>query len=295
MNGRQRTALISGANSGIGYELTKRLLQEDWNVIALIRSDFADTDSQIVRALAQQQLRVYKADLSDYTSLQHALHEINQCEPQIDVLFNNAAAAISGIRHSPQGREMHFEVNTVVPYIVLMELKPLLLKGDLKTVVNISSNALLFVKQFDLETLQHPTRYIPLSGPYGASKLGLSLWTQALAPQLLAEGIEIRSVNPGGNKTKMTERTSMPKWLLLIRHLFFSHPSVGAGRVYDAAFGRWRGTTGIFINNGKATPFKFSGQGRAVLEAVNQIYQEAFLSQLEQPLESSLKLAIRSL
>ncbi len=81
------------------------------------------------------------------------------------MLFNNAAAAVGGITHSPQGREMHFEVNTVVPYIILMELKPLLEQGSLKTVINTSSNAPLTVRQFTPETLQRPTRYKAIVGP----------------------------------------------------------------------------------------------------------------------------------
>ncbi len=151
------------------------------------------------------------------------------------MLFNNAAAAVGGIVSSPQGREMHFEVNTVVPYIILMELKPLLEQGSLKTVINTSSNALLYIRQFTLETLQRPTAYKAITGPYGASKLALSLWTEELAPALLADGIEIRSACPGANKTKMTSSKHFPKWLLLIRNLFFHPPSEGAARLYNAA------------------------------------------------------------
>lgn len=274
----RQTALISGANSGVGLELTRRLLSEGWDVLALIRSDFAADEPQIASARAAGRLRVYRADLSDFASLRGALQAIRTREARIDVLFNNAAASAGRIEHSPQRRELHFEVNTVVPYITLMELKPLLAGGALKTVVNTSSNALLFVKQFDLELLERPRRYKPISGPYGASKLGLSLWSRELAPALQAEGIEIRSVNPGANKTKMTAGAGMPKWLLLLRHLFFAHPSVGAGRIYDVAVGPWRGQSGVFVNNGKATPLTFAQQGPLVLERVRTIYEREFLN-----------------
>lgn len=274
----RQTALISGANSGVGLELTRRLLSEGWDVLALIRSDFAADEPQIAPARAAGRLRVYQADLSDFSSLRGALQAIKARETQIDVLFNNAGAAPGAIRHSPQGHELHFEVNTVAPYIILMELKPLLARGALKTVVNTSSNALFFVKQFDLKLLEHPREYKPLRGPYGASKLGLSLWSQELAPALRAEGIEIRSVNPGANKTKMTAGEGMPKWLLPIRNLFFAHPSVGAGRLYDVAVGPWRGQTGIFVDGGKVAPFKFAQQGPPVLARVRTIYEQEFLN-----------------
>lgn len=271
------TALVTGANSGVGLELTKRLLTEHWAVIALVRSDFPANEPMIMHAQANGQLRVYKADVSDFVSLNHALHAIREREDRVDLLFNNAGTATDGIQQSPQGRELHFEVNTVVPYILAMTVHPLLAKGTLKTIINTSSNALLYVKHFDLNVLEHPPTYRPLTGPYGASKLGLSLWTQALAPMLAADGMEIRSVNPGGNKTKMTGGATAPMWMRLLHALFFSPPSVGAARIYDVALGAWRGKTGIFVHNGKATPVPFAQHGPTVLTKVQAIYEQEFL------------------
>ena len=46
-NQRENIALITGANAGIGLELTRKLLAEDWQVIALNRSDFPADDMKI--------------------------------------------------------------------------------------------------------------------------------------------------------------------------------------------------------------------------------------------------------
>jgi NAD(P)-dependent dehydrogenase (short-subunit alcohol dehydrogenase family) len=289
------TALITGANSGIGLELTQKLLSEEWEVIALIRSDFPDGNPLISTAKQNGRLRVYHADLSDSTSLRQALADITSHEQHIDVLFNNAADPTMGIRYSPQGREIHFEVNTVVPYIITMEMQPLLLKGALKTVINTSSNAMLYVKDFDLDLLTHPTSYRAVIGPYGKSKLGLSLWTHALAPTLANKGIEIRSMNPGANKTKMTGRAKAPLWMRLLRPLIFSHPSVGAGRLYDVALGRWRGQSGIFVNGGKAVAIPFIALEQDVLAMVHTIYAQEFLgTQRGRSIELSLPLLHKS-
>lgn len=148
-----RVALITGASSGIGLELTKRLLSEGWQVLALIRSAFPSDDSLVQEGLRSQQLRVYTADLSDFTDLQTSLDQIKKHEDHIDLLFNNAGVSFGELSYSKQGREMHFEVNSVVPYIILMEMKELLEKGNLKTVINTSSNALLYLKQFDYNAL----------------------------------------------------------------------------------------------------------------------------------------------
>ncbi|WP_438351059.1 hypothetical protein ACP8HI_10675 [Paenibacillus sp. FA6] len=159
-----------------------------------------------------------------------------------------------------------------------MELRELVLKGEMRTIVNTSSNALLSVKRFELETLEKPTEFKKLLGGYASTKLALSLWTQVAAQTTSAEGIEIRSVCPGPNKTPMSGSSGMPIWLIPLRHLFFSHPSKGAAHLYEAAFGENRGEMGVFINKGKITPIKFMQESRTVLEKVDSIYKLEFLN-----------------
>ena len=98
------------------------------------------------------------------------------------MLFNNAGVSFGELSYSQQGREMHFEVNSIVPYLELKEL----LKARFKTVINTSSNALLYLKEFD-QNLGVPCRV--QEADYAASKLALSLWTQEIAPSMQADGI----------------------------------------------------------------------------------------------------------
>lgn len=273
-----KTTLVTGANSGVGLALTRRLLAEGADVIALIRSDFPAGDAAITQAREQGRLRIYRADLADFDALRRALRDIQAHEAKIDILFNNAGVAVPGIEHTPRGHERHFETNAVAPYIIAAELRPLLARGELKTIVNTSSNAQLFLRRFDPHLMEHPTSYRPIIGPYGASKLALSLWTQALAPELQAEGIAIRSVCPGPNRTKMTSGKGMPFLLRLLRNALFVEPEEGARRTLDAAIGPHRGEVGVFINKGKARDVRFAQHGEAVLRRVQQIYQRDFVA-----------------
>lgn len=271
-------AAITGANAGIGLALTKRLLAEGWQVIALNRSSFSAGDASIQEAIRLGTLRCYNTgDLTDYASLRQSLATLKSNEQHIDLLFNNAGRSTAELRYSSQGREHHYELMTVVPYIILMELKPLLQRGHFKTVINTSSSALKFAKALRIETLERPKQFRKLIGPYASAKLALSLWTEAIAPQLAQEGIRIRSVDPGGNNTlRKGEPSGLPLVVVPLMKLFFSPPSHGAKLLYEAAFGQHRDKTGVFLLKDKVTPLKLAAQGPMVLERVREIYETSY-------------------
>lgn len=274
----QRTALITGANHGIGLALTHTLLTEGWAVIALIRSAFAEDDPLIQKSLSSRQLRIYKADLSDFGQLRSALRDIKSHEAQIDILFNNAGGSFPELLFSKQGRELHYELQTVVPYIITMELKPLLLQGKLRTVVNTSSNAFMMKRSFDPGSLEHPAKFQMLTGPYADTKRAMSLWTEAVAPALAAEGILIRSADPGGNNTLRNDKKSgIPFWLRPITRMFFPAPTHGAGLLYQAALGEHSSKTGVFLHKNRVTPLQFSEHSSTILKNVQAIYEREFV------------------
>jgi len=278
--GQGQTAVITGANNGIGLALTRKMLSEGWEVIALIRSNFPRDDQLIQDSLASMKLRIYKADLSDFTQLKTALNEIKAQEIKIDLLFNNAGGSFPELSFSKQGREMHYELQTVVPYIIYRELKELLLKGNLKTVVNTSSNAFLNVKHFEPDRLERPLTFKKLFGPYATSKLALSLWTQEYSSVAASEGIKILSVDPGGNNTLRSGKDSgIPFYLKPIIKRFFPHPSYGAGLLYEAAMNdRQEIPAGSFLIKGRVKPLKFNMHGKKVLDKVNVVYEQEYVS-----------------
>ncbi|MBO9600312.1 MAG: SDR family NAD(P)-dependent oxidoreductase [Cohnella sp.] len=278
---REDVALITGASAGIGLELSRKLLSEGWQVVALNRSDFPPEDTVFQTAVKEGRLRIYKtADLADYDSLRGTLDHIKSKERRIDILFNNAGGSFPELSYSKQGREKHYELLTVVPYIVLMELMELIRRGNRKTVINTSSSALHYTKEFTIETLERPKTFRKLLGPYATSKLALSLWTLAIAPQLAKDGdIKIRSVDPGGNNTlRKGKKSGLPLVVTLLMKLFFAPPTHGAGKLYEGAFGEHRDKTGVFVVKGRVAELKFADQARNVLERIHAIYESEFVA-----------------
>ncbi|MBU5213899.1 SDR family NAD(P)-dependent oxidoreductase [Heyndrickxia oleronia] len=278
-NQREHIALITGASNGIGLALTRKLLSENWQVVALNRSKFPADDSFIQNQLKNGWLRAYKVrDLTDYGSLRHSLEEIKGKEQRIDILFNNAGGGFSELSYSKQGREKHYELLTVVPYIILMELKELLQNGHLKTVINTSSQVFRFTKEFTIENLEHPKTFRKMFGPYATSKLALSLWTQAVAPQLAKEDIKIRSVDPGINNTLRKGKDSgLAVWFELFMKFFSSPPTHGANLLYEGALGKHSKETGVFLFKNRIADLKFTEHAQRVLEKISYIYSHEFL------------------
>ena len=272
------TALITGASSGIGLALTRKLLGEDWDVAVLIRSDFPADDQLLQESRKRGQLRIYKADVSNFTSLRQGLEQIKSREALIDVLFNNAGGSFDKLMYSPQGRELHYEVQTVAPYIITMELVEQLKRGRLKRVVHTSSNAFDFLKSFDAATLARPTSFKKLTGPYATTKLAMSLWTQAAAAALEQEhGIVMRSVDPGPNNTlRKGTGSGLPFYVRPLMKFFFPPPTRGASLLYDGAMGD--APAGSLLAKGKIKALPYAPQAQAVLSQMEQIYYREYQS-----------------
>lgn len=278
-NNIESVAMITGASNGIGLALTRKLLSEGWEVVALNRSGFPPDDTGIQTAIKNGRLRMYRTtDLADYGSLKRALEEIKDKEQRIDVLFNNAGGSFAELSYSRQGRERHYELLTVVPYIILMELRGLIQRGHLKTVINTSSSAFKYTKEFSMETLERPPSFRKLTGPYAASKLALSLWTQAVAPKLAEDDIRIRSVDPGGNNTLRKGKKSGLPWLVkAFMKLIFPPPTHGANQLYEGALGEHSDKSGVFLQKGRVAELKYPEHAQNVLDRVQAIYAQEYV------------------
>ena len=264
-----RTAIVTGAGSGIGLELTKRLLREGWSVTALLRrpsQEYPTFPGEIAG-----RLRVRTGDLSDAAERRAVATEIAESEPRIDVLFNNAGVSTATLRFSPQGREIHYEVNTIAPYVLTETLAANLAAAGGR-VVNTASDAVFFDKRFDPDALAHPARFRKVTGPYASSKLALALWSKEIAPALAARGIGIVSVTPGPNDTPMLHGPGTPTLMRLVAQMVAKPPTHGAGLLLDAAVGPFR--SGEFLMKGAVRDLPFEGKAERTLDVIASAARE---------------------
>jgi 3-oxoacyl-[acyl-carrier protein] reductase len=195
-----RTALITGAASGIGLE-TARLL--GLSGIALILLDRSDQVREIAAALSSQGVsaRAVVADLSDLAAVARAGGQILSNRDRIDILVNNA-----GVHPKVDGRiaqfeditiedwEFVFRVNNTAPFLLCQKLVPAMKRNNWGRVINIASRA--------------GRTYSPRAGThYSASKAALIGMTRKLAGDYAAFGITANCIAPGQIETPLA-RTS---------------------------------------------------------------------------------------
>jgi NAD(P)-dependent dehydrogenase (short-subunit alcohol dehydrogenase family) len=266
-NMEYKTAVVTGAASGVGLALTQALLLAGWKVGAVIRSKMPD-DMQFENEIATGRLVIFKGDLANKDSRSKVIQEIANELPKIDTLFNNAGVSPGELTYSPQQNELCFEVNTLAPYMMLQGLRKNLAASGKGCVVNTSSSVFMHAKSFAPQDLLIPTApYRKLFGAYLNSKLALSLWSWKLAEELKEDGIKIISVDPGANKTQMTRGSGMPLPLLILSKLFFKPPSHGASLLLSAATSTTV-NTGDFLIKGKPTIIPFLDRASQTLEIV---------------------------
>jgi len=259
-----RTAVVTGAASGIGLALALELLDRDWRVAAVTRRPLPE-EPRFAIARGTGRLATYHCDLSDATSRRAAVAEIALAETRIDALFNNAGVSTGAMEFSRQGLELHFEVNCVAPYFLAHGLAAGL--GAARgTIVNTASDAINFVKRFDPASLEHPGKFKVMTGPYASTKLALALWSSALAPELAARGVTILSVSPGAIDTPLIRGPGLPRWLRPVARLIARPPAVGAGLLLDALAGD--APTGSLLIKGRVKPIPFSACAVATLDTV---------------------------
>jgi NAD(P)-dependent dehydrogenase (short-subunit alcohol dehydrogenase family) len=238
MTSHLKVAVVTASYSGIGFELSRQLLRKGFQLAVLNRD--ANKTRHMIQHIKQEfpsaQIHSYTADLADHQAIRHACEKIAADFPEIDALFNNAGVLLPELRYSPQGNEMHFEINTVAPFMLMHLLKPQLANAQNAAVVTSGSGARRMARVLDVAQLKQPQSFKKMSGPYAQSKLAISTACAALEQEFGNAGIRLKVVDINPTKTQMAASDGMPGWIKPFKFLFAS-PEKTAQRLMDAAFG----------------------------------------------------------
>ena len=184
--------LITGANKGLGYETTRRLIADGHTVYMGARD--AERGTAAASALGGQFVQL---DVTDDASVERALQSIDDSEGHLDVLVNNAGVSSTGNVSGPIALEV-FDTNAIGVIRVTQAALPLLQKSENPVVVNVSSALGSFWAVTNPERRQF---HFP-SIVYGASKAAVSMLTVQYAKTY--PDMKFNAVEPGFTATDLT-------------------------------------------------------------------------------------------
>lgn len=219
---KQRVALVTGANRGIGFAVAERLAQSEYTVILGARDE--DKGAQARSALGEHGRDVHDMllDVTEATSIQAALGKIKDMFGRLDVLVNNAGIQIDGettiLELAPVTLQNTIETNAYGPLLLSQACIPLMKANGYGRIVNISST---LGALSDIANPESP--YTGVDSPaYRISKTLLNAMTVLLAKELRGSNILVNSVCPGWVRTDMggpraprsvDEAVETPVWL----------------------------------------------------------------------------------
>src|SRR5262245_52475706 len=214
-----KLAVVTGANSGIGFGVARRLAAAGAQVILAVRSPMkGEAAAQAIRSeFPQAMLMVEVLDLASLQSIQAFATRLNALGLPLDILVNNAGIMMPPTRATTaDGFELQFGVNHLGHFALTMGLLSLLRRAGPARVVTVSSG-MSHVGRINFDDLQSAKRYQPTLA-YAQSKLanllfafelnrrsqahGWGLLSNAAHPGATYTNLQITGPNLGTSKTK---------------------------------------------------------------------------------------------
>ena len=258
----RRTAVVTGANAGIGLETARGLAARGYHVVLLCRNpDRAEAGkADIERTVPGASPEIVLGDLGLQADVRRAAKEIEQSVDHLDLLVNNAGIQLRKLTRTGEGHDMLLAVNHLGPFLLTNLLLPLLEASAPARIVNVASDAHRMGK-LRLDALDRPRGYGIIGMPgYGETKLMNILFTRELARRVEETGVTVNSVHPG---TVNTNLGNPPKALKAVLRPFFRSAEDGAKTsLFVATDPSLDGVTGHYFANSKIADDKLSKQAR---------------------------------
>jgi len=190
-----KVVLITGANRGIGLEIGKQLLANDFTVVFTMRN--MGIGRPIVNDIRKEYKKAWfhQLDVSEEQSIADVVTYFEEVCERLDVLINNAAILHdqdhASVQVSLKDIRETMETNLYGPMMVTRAVIPFLKKSDDPRVINLSS------------TMGQLSTMGAGYGAYRISKTALNALTVIQSKELARDGIKVNSMCPGWVKTKM--------------------------------------------------------------------------------------------
>ncbi|GAA3951230.1 SDR family NAD(P)-dependent oxidoreductase [Chitinophaga oryziterrae] len=200
-----KSALVTGANKGIGFEVAKRLAQNGFFVYLGCRSlENGLSAAEKLKAEGISNVEVVQLDVTNQESVIAARTIIGKKTTVLDVLVNNAGISgevpQSALDSTVDQFKAVYETNLFGVVRVTQMFIDLLKKSSAPRIVNVSTTMASLGLAADLNNSNYPTRYVM----YQSSKSALNMYTINLAYELRDTPFKVNAVCPGWTQTDFT-------------------------------------------------------------------------------------------
>lgn len=258
---KNKVAIVTGANIGIGFETAKALAYKGIKVILACRNEQKAKVAQqkITTAIETAEVEFMPLDLSEEKSVECFTDLFTQKYKHLDILVNNAGIMSNEYNTNSKGYESQLATNFLGHFLLVQKLFPVLKNTKDARIVHLSSIAHKKANIY-FDDMQGKKKFKGFKY-YGQSKLACLLFAKELQRRIEKEGLSVKSIgaHPGVSITNISQ--NLPKIVLYaqgkIGSLFMSSSVEGAEAVVHAALsenvqgGEYFGPKGLLEFKGK--------------------------------------------
>jgi NAD(P)-dependent dehydrogenase (short-subunit alcohol dehydrogenase family) len=257
-----RTCVVTGANSGIGYETVRALARMGARVVMVSRDPARGEAARasLVRETGNERLSLELADLSSRAAVRALADRLASRCDRLDVLVNNAGTWSSARHETADGIERTWATNQLAYFSLTECLRPLLVRSAPARIVNVASDLARGLALDDVEFHRRPYDGV---AAYAQSKQANRMWTWALARRLDGSGVTANALHPGGVDTPLFSKGGGWKsWVgAAYGKLFGKTAADGASTVVHlAASPAVEGLSGRFWVDSREAACRFRGE-----------------------------------
>jgi WW domain-containing oxidoreductase len=249
----RRRIVVTGCNSGIGFETMKALAANGAHVIGLARTH--DSAQTACRSIGPSATAI-ACDLTDLDSVDGAADSILRRPGPLDAIITNAGIANLPTLQTRYGIELQFLVNHIAHFALVNRLADSIRSGSGRIVI-VSSDA--SIKQAPAEGIMFDNldgrRFYDPGIFHGQAKLAAALYAKELSRRLVARGVSVNALDPGATRGTGIDkyRTSTRRLSFRAAHWFRKSPAQGAAtQTLLAASPEVAGITGEYWSDCKS-------------------------------------------
>ncbi|KAJ3647055.1 hypothetical protein Zmor_024603 [Zophobas morio] len=194
-----KTAIVTGANSGIGYQTVLNLASRGCRVIMVDVADMTQSKEKIIEYTNNPNIVTKFVDLASLQSVRDFASDIIKTEDRLDILINNAGIGLSKENRTKDGLHPVMQINYFAPFLLIHLLLGLLKKSAPSRIVNTSS-CFAFLNTLSVKNLNFDDKYgrfIDKFLSYANSKFALIIASDIYAERLRGTGVTCNTIHPG--------------------------------------------------------------------------------------------------